>query len=196
MRIITAVLAAPLLALGLASCDEDNESAEPTASPAASATRTEAAPTAAPEPFDGGRGPIERADSPAPPVAIHVAVETSEQGNFDRAVFTFEEKIPGFRVEYVDPPIFQDASGEEVAVDGEAFLQVRFSTAQAHDEAGNSTYEGPRELRPNSPAFLELENTGDFEGYVTWVIGLPQELDFRVAETTDPFRIFVEVAHP
>ena len=43
---------------------------------------------------------------------------------------------------------------------------------------------------------MEIERTGDFEGQVTWVLGLTEELDFRVSDPTDPTRVVVDVGHP
>jgi hypothetical protein len=43
---------------------------------------------------------------------------------------------------------------------------------------------------------MEVEMTGDFEGYVTWVLGLRQKADFRVSELTGPNRVVVDIAQP
>jgi hypothetical protein len=83
----------------------------------------------------------------------------------------------------------------EVEIDGEAFIQIRFLGAQAHDEAGNTTVDD-LEIMPGLDSILEIERTGDFEGYLTWVLGLPEELDFRVIDLSDPTRVVVDVGHP
>ena len=144
----------------------------------------------------GTRGPVEKADTgTAPPVPTLVGVTTGRHEGFDRAVFEFERRLPGYRIEYIEPPLTADGSGLPVDIAGSAFLQVRFSVAQAHDDAGNVTIEA-RELKPGLPSMVELEQTGDFEGYVTWVIGLPEELDFRFADLEDPFRVVIDIAQP
>jgi hypothetical protein len=110
-------------------------------------------------------------------------------------VFDFEANAPGYRIEYVDPPILADGSGLEVEIEGEAFLQIVFLGAQAHDEAGNTTVD-EAEIMPQLPSIVEIEKTGDFEGHLTWVLGLPEELDFRVTDLTEPTRVAVDVGHP
>ena len=199
-------LVAAMIALGLliAACGDDE--GEVTPSPSATATATAAAtptsePTASPsptptaEPFDGTRGPVERLGPPVPPVAVLFVVQAERLERFDRVLFVFQDNMPGYRIEYVEPPILADASGLPVEIAGEAFLQVRFSVAQGHDEAGNTTV-NVREFAPGLPSIVEAEQTGDFEGYVTWVIGLPEELDFRVSDLGDPFRVAIDIAHP
>jgi hypothetical protein len=121
-RTLVATVLPLVLTAALSAACSDEESGGTTAPPASSPAQSPAptvtfapSPTSTIEPFEGGRQPMERLDSTAPPVAIHVDVETSAHGNFDRVVFEFNEKLPGYRIEYVDPPIVRDASGEEVA---------------------------------------------------------------------------------
>lgn len=129
-------------------------------------------------------------------VGVLYDVRYGRHETFDRVVFDFREARPGYRAEYVTPPIVQDGSGLPVHVSGDGFLQVRLNVAVAHDEAGHPTYVGPREILLDLPSLLEIEQTGDFEGYVTWVIGLPGELPFRVWELSDPYRIAIDIRHP
>ena len=65
----------------------------------------------------------------------------------------------------------------------------------AHNEAGETTVPS-LELSPGLTSILELDSTCDFEGYVTWAIGLSEEADFRVIELTEPFRLVVDVRTP
>lgn len=193
-----------------AACGDDDEDVETPApsSPAATATSTPepsacpgptASPGASPEPtpvFEGSRDPVEAAGPSVPPVAVLFDVRYGCHEGYDRIVFDFRDNMTGYRVEYVEPPISADGSGEPLDIAGEAFLHVRFNVAQAHDEAGNSTYVGPREITPGLASISEMEMAGDFEGYVTWGIGLPEELDFRVTTLDDPYRVVIDVAHP
>jgi hypothetical protein len=48
----------------------------------------------------------------------------------------------------------------------------------------------------NLPSLVEAERTGDFEGVLTWVLGLNEEAGFRVYELEEPYRLVVDVAHP
>lgn len=135
--------------------------------------------------------------APVPPGALLVQVRYGRHENFDRIVFQFENGLPGYRIEYVQPPIVGDFSGLPVDIAGGAFLRARFSVAAAHDpDTGDRTYLGPLELGTGLPSLLEAEVTGDFEGALTWVLGLSEEADFRVFALAEPFRIVIDVAHP
>ncbi|MEE9285860.1 MAG: hypothetical protein V3V35_09065 [Dehalococcoidia bacterium] len=169
--------------------------ATPSPSPSPTSPTPTASPTPAPTPFDGTRGPVEKLGSD--PVALLTDVRTGRHPTFDRIVFEFQDNVPGYRIEYVEPPILQDASGLPVEIAGSAFLQVRFNPAAAHDPVtGEPTYTGPREIADGLPALVEAEQTGDFEAYVTWVLGLTEETDFKVSVLQDPFRLVIDVAHP
>lgn len=122
-------------------------------------------------------------------------VRVASHEGFDRVVFEFRDNMPGYRIEYVEPPITTDGAGFPVEIEGNAYLKVRFTVAQAHDDAGNPTI-SERDLKPGLPSVMEVEMTGDFEGYVTWVLGLRQEADFRVSKLTGPNGVVVDIAQP
>jgi hypothetical protein len=146
-------------------------------------------------PFAGGRQPVETGGPRVPPVAVLTEVRVASHEGFDRVVFEFRDNMPGYRIEYVEPPITTDGAGFPVEIEGNAYLKVRFTVAQAHDDAGNPTI-SERDLKPGLPSVMEVEMTGDFEGYVTWVLGLRQEADFRVSKLTGPNRVVVDIAQP
>jgi hypothetical protein len=209
MKVFPALLLGLALALIVACGDDEEDVDTPTpTSPTSSVTSTPepstcpaptAAPGASPEPtpaFEGSRDPVDVPGPSVPPVAILVDVRYACHDGFDRVVFDFRDNMTGYRIEYVEPPIAADGSGEPLDIEGEAFLYVRFHVAQAHDDAGDSTYTGPREITPGLESVTEMEMAGDFEGYVTWGIGLPEELDVRVLPLEDPFRVAIDVAHP
>jgi hypothetical protein len=113
--------------------------------------------------------------------ALLTGVFTQSFETYDQVTFEFQEGMPGFRIEYVEPPIIADASGLEVEIAGSAFLQVRMERAAGHDpDTGEETYTGSLELTPGIPQVVELERTGDFEGVLTWVLGVNERADFRV----------------
>lgn len=216
--ILVAVLA--LLSLGFACAPDEpgtmREAAEvtrqavPSVSPRPDATvpptraasspkpRPPSSPTApSASPFDGTRGVVEKAATPAPPVVLLSEVRIGRHAGYDRVVFEFEGALPGYRVRYVQPPILADGSGLPVAIEGSAFLEVTFRPASGYDfERNRPAYAGPREFTENLPVLVELERTGDFEAVLTWVLGLRREVDFRVLELGDPARVVVDVAHP
>jgi hypothetical protein len=101
-----------------------------------------------------------------------------------KVVFGFEERAPGpgFDVSYqpADTAKIEDASGNPIDIDGDAFLVVKLNpamTAKIDGEQVTKTYTGPRRL-PGTDPITEVVKTGDFEGVVTWVIGLDSKRSF------------------
>jgi hypothetical protein len=121
-------------------------------------------------------------------------VRSARNEGFDRVVFEFEgTQLPGYHVEYVDKPVIKCGSGEPTEVAGEGWLQVRLEPAQAHADGQVTVAE--RERKPGLPLLQELELTCDFEGQVTWVLGVKSPHRYRVLELREPARLVVDVQH-
>jgi hypothetical protein len=207
-----------LLALTLAACAPETETASPpgtlpspTASgtggatppePTADTTRTRDSilvgdpPTWVPGPLhappaDWTAGIVDVARDAAP-TAVLRDVRTGTHDGFFRTVFAFGARVPGYHIEYVDRPVYHCASGEPMAIAGEAWLEVRFRAAAAHTEAGAVTI-AERDRTLDGPLLRQLTLTCDFEGDVTWVLGLAAPHRYRVAELTDPPRLVLDV---
>jgi hypothetical protein len=139
-----------------------------------------------------------------PPWALLVQVRYGRHANFDRIVFQFENGLPDYRIEYAEPPNLGDVPGPggplpiPVPTAGSAFLKVSFGGAAAHDPDPpyDSTYLGPQDLTVGLPSLVEAEMASDWHGDVTWVLGLSDEVDFRVFSLEEPSRIVIDVAHP
>jgi hypothetical protein len=95
---------------------------------------------------------------------------------------------PSCKVSYQPGPFTANASGIKVTVDGNAFVVVRCSPAYGYDfDTGNPTYTGPPIITPTGARSVrELVETGDFEGVLTWVIGLDAQRPYTVAAATMP----------
>ncbi len=215
-------LAVLLLAAGLfvlSACDGDSggfatptpsvTDAMPVASPTAPGSSgpppedTPITDTTAPAEFDGTRGRWEGTGSGGG-TGILVDVNTGRHDGFDRIVFDFGGALPGYSVEQFAQPVTEPGiepfsecgSGRPVEIAGASFLVVRFSPAAAHDvDTGEPAFE-LRELTPGLPMLLEAQSTCDFEGEVTWVVGLSEETDFRVFELDVTIGLLVDVRHP
>lgn len=167
----------------------------------AEAGTSEAAPTAASAPAPAARsapgqdtstwsaGIVAQAH-PGPPATLR-AIRVAPHAGFERVVFEFRDRLPSYQVEYVDRPVRACGSGNVVPVAGEAWLQVRFQGAQAHDEAGRPTVAAPRVARLAN--LRELRSTCDFEGDVTWVLGLARPNRYRTLELQSPARLVVDI---
>ncbi len=148
--------------------------------------------TSAPE-FEGTIRVSEKRKSSSPPVLLK-AVRTGKHASFDRVVFEFEgSTIPGYRVEYVNKPV-ACGSGDAVEVAGQGFLVVQIMPADAHTEAGVPTIQD-RQQKPNLEVLKELKLICDFEGEVSWVLGLSSRNPYRVLELSNPARLVIDVAH-
>jgi hypothetical protein len=122
-------------------------------------------------------------------------VKATTVGDVDRVTCTFEGPLPGYRVGYVDRPVTQDGSGEEITVDGEAVLQVHFEPASGFDLTGEGrqVYKGPERLDLATSTVKDVVRQGDFEANLAWVIGLDSKTPFRVRTESSPNRVIVEV---
>jgi len=198
------VISGTLLLLAAAGCGDDDETttSSPSAAPTGGATATRTAtpgggssPTDAP--FSGARTPVQVVATPSMNQARLKDVRAAKHTTFDRFTLEFDGAPPGYKVEYVEPPVLADPSGKEVTIDGTAFLQITIQGAVAYYlQTDDTTYTGPNELKPGLPNLVEAELTGDFEAVLTWVLGVNEEADFRVLTLESPPRLVVDVGHP
>ena len=205
-RYLPTALIVIIAIVALAACNEDGATPSPTetdvlfeptvidpigAPPSATDTGT-----TTPAAFDGNRDPVEVLGGNRMFTPLLADVRAASHEGFDRVIFDFGGAVrPVFLVEYMTQPIQQCGSGNEETVAGSAFIQVRMRLAAAHDDEGQPTF-GMTELFPGLPSLLEVQQICDFEGTVTWVLGLSEEVDFNVFVLTGPFRLAVDVAHP
>ena len=127
--------------------------------------------------------------------ALLSAVRTGQQENFDRIVFEFAgEELPSYHVEYLDKPVRSCGSGDVVPLKGDAWLEIRFTPANAHNEHGEPTVK-TREMTPNHKVVKELKATCDFEAEVEWVAGVASPNKYRVLELKSPTRLVVDIKH-
>jgi len=183
-------------------CGGSKKTASPTNTlPAASPTRASTAvatetPAATEEPFQGGRNPVDVPGPTAPPVVVLSDVRAAAHAGYDRITFQFDGSVrPAYRVQYItQAQVVSCGPGEPVPVTGSAFLEVHFTPVDAHDAQGPTI--SSNDLTPGLTTLQEAAQTCDFEAVGNWVLGLSQEVDFRVIELDNPPRVAVDVAHP
>ncbi|MCH8161143.1 MAG: hypothetical protein IIB88_04540 [Chloroflexi bacterium] len=180
-----------LLITLLTGCSDDGTGGTLALSPTLPTDRTPtptALPTATPPTF--GRGPVViDVDSTGQPAGILVDVRSAPHAEFDRIVFEFEDALPGYRIEYAAAPFAYCTSGQSLDLVGDAFIQARFASATAHVIE-------PRRLTLQLASLREAVITCDFEGDVTWLLGVTSETEFAVARLDKPLRIVIDIAHP
>jgi hypothetical protein len=167
-------------------------------STAAGTTTVTAPSTTSTEPTDtlagAGTTPVV-APSAAKATSLLDRVAVGRHTGYDRVVFQFrDEGLPGYRVEYVQPPFKEDGSGNPVDVGGNAFVVVRMEPASGFDlntAGGQLVYKGPKRL-PGASVVKEVVRTGDFESVLSWAIGLDGKVPFRVTTADSPSRLIVD----
>jgi len=136
--------------------------------------------------------PVTPVTSPSTSASV-LLVKVDEQGDrcVDHVVFSFRSKSPdppGYTITYGTPPFTADASGAAVPVRGSAFIVVKVKPGYGFDfDTGTTTYAGAKRITPSGTNHVtEIVETGDFEGTLTWVVGLNEKRPFSVEATGKP----------
>lgn len=115
-----------------------------------------------------------------------------EQGGWDRIVFEFSgPNLPPATIGYV-ASASQCGSGAAVTLKGAAILNVRFSQAASHDSAGQQTFVRKQIPGPGT-TILEALASCDFEGVVSWAVGIKAQQRFKVTTLQNPTRLVIDV---
>jgi hypothetical protein len=189
-----------LLAMGVgaAGCGSSSSSSQSPPAQTTVVTTTVTSPATTTEPTDtlpgAGTSPIV-APATAKGTSLLDRVAVGRHPGYDRVVFGFRTGgLPGYRVEYVQPPLKEDGSGNPVSVAGNAFVVVRMEPASGFDVSsgdGALVYKGPKRL-PGASVVKDVVRTGDFEAVLSWAIGLEAKVPFRVTTATSPSRLIVD----
>lgn len=137
--------------------------------------------------------PLAPPPAPALPylVELHAADHPEGHPGFTRFSFYFRGGLPSYEVAYV-PEVTGEGSGLPVPLPGNSFLRIRFTPAQAHDGAGNSSIRRAPAADLDFPTLRGYRQAGDYEGYVTYGLGIQvapnsdQVLPIRIGEMIRP----------
>ena len=120
-------------------------------------------------------------------------IRTGNRGGYDRVVFDERFTPSGFSVRYVSQ-VLRDPSGMVVHMKGKAYLQVVVQDAATDGAAG-----APTSIAPSTtyslPEVKQVVKTGEFEGVVSFAIGLAAKRGFRVERLTNPLRLAIDIKH-
>lgn len=123
------------------------------------------------------------------------AVRTGEHSGYDRGVFQFSGTLPGYTVERVQA-VYSDAKGTPIPLAGQSYLRVVFhGTSAVCPKPLHRTYTGPTVLTPYHPELLTVSAAGDFEGVLSFGIGLAAQGSYHVFTLTSPHRLMIDVSH-
>jgi len=117
------------------------------------------------------------------------SVRVAQQVGYDRFVIQFSAKVPAYTVKRQAKPIFKaGGSGQSVTLSGSAGALV-----QVHSATGAGTYTGPTDFsHAEFPVLKEARLTEDFEGYLSWGMGLSRPACLRTFTLSDPPRLVVD----
>jgi hypothetical protein len=208
-----------LLALAVATgCGDDGaESAGPTPAPATEPALAETTTTVSTE-TTATTETSSPTPAPAPPAKACrratggeegvytnlVAVRIGTHDGYDRITFEFRPPspnpggkggIPRYEIATAKPPHYEDPSGRELDVNGNAFARIVFHGAAGYDFDGRPTYTGPRTVRAGFPVLVEAVEAGDFEATLSWILGLRQQACWKVRELHNPDRVAIDMPH-
>ncbi len=186
--------------LAVSGCGGSDKSSAPTGGyslPSPTPTTSTTA-TGAIDPLEGaGTTPVKGAATGSE-TALLERIAVGRHEGYDRVVFQFQNVLPGYRIEYVQPPLKEDGSGKPVDVQGAAVVVVRMEPASGFDlntGEGVLIYKGPKRIdgsAAGTSVVREVVRTGDFEAVLSWAIGLSDKVDFRVRTATSPSRLIVD----
>jgi len=149
-----------------------------------------AASIAAPDDRPGRAAPTALPTRAAAALPTLVDVRAYHRPGVDRVVFELRGGLPARRTAtYVDR-LISDGRGRSLRIAGQAILQVSMELADAHDSTGSTA---PGRLAFALPNVLTVVRSGDFEGVVSYGIGLAKRTPFTVTTRTGPSRVVVSI---
>lgn len=123
--------------------------------------------------------------------AVLEHVRVGRHSTFDRVVFEFRAGTPAWSARYV-PQVVHDGSGLPVRLPGTAFLHVVFRHTRIDRASAGAA---PITRTPRFGGLVQLKESGDFEGVVSFGLGLRRKVGFRGFRMTSPSRVVIDVAH-
>jgi hypothetical protein len=123
-------------------------------------------------------------------VANVITARAGAQQGYDRFVLQFDSIVPTYSVKRQSKPVFpMGPSGQTVTLSGTAGVLIT-----VHSATGATTFVGSRDLIHSDFRILkEARQTQDFEGYVSWALGLSKPVCMRVFTLSDPARLVVDL---
>jgi hypothetical protein len=193
-----AVMAGLMLLTGCAA-SQPSPGAAKSPSPANSSTAPQAPPTTAPpttapsSPAGGQPDGTSRACAQAG--SYLTSVSTGQHSGYDRVVFQFSGGLPAVTASRV-AAVYADPKGTQVPLAGQSYLRLVFRGASGVcPPSAQRTWTGPSVLTPYYPQLLTVSAAGDFEGYLSFGIGLAAKGSYHVSTLTGPDRVVIDVSH-
>ena len=181
---------------GLAGCGTTQAGSPGAAKSPAPASSTPAPQTTAPSPSSTGKPAVTPSASGCSVSGSYLtAVRVGEHAGYDRVVFQFSGGLPAVTVDRV-AAVYTDPKGTPVALAGQSYLHVVFRGASGVcPQPMQRTWTGPSVLTPYYPQLLMVSAAGDFEGYLSFGIGLAAQGSYHIFTLAGPDRVVIDVSH-
>lgn len=136
---------------------------------------------------------------------VLTSVDVAAHPGFDRVSFAFAHVTGGpdggasFTISPGSPPFTADPSGASLGVSGRSFLMIRFEGGYGYDPVNNppqAAYTGLHDLKPGLAAVVEVVERGDFEGVLSWIVGLQTKACWHAFALAAPPRLVIDVPTP
>lgn len=119
-----------------------------------------------------------------------VQIRAAHHPGYDRLVFEFSGALPAQRTIGYVTQVIADPSGQVVSVDGRYYAVIHMFSATAW--SGNR-FLTPAVFTPDLPNLQQVVRSGDFEGVLSYAIGLYQRVPIKVFTLTSPSRVVLDI---
>lgn len=164
----------------------------PTATPTTTppAATPSPSPVASPTPQYICGAPTAFVGQTPPPSAFIDAIRTGTHTGYDRLTIEFKNGQPATIdvTPQTDTKFMTDPQGANVTLLGKVGLKVRIHISDAH-----TSYTGSRDIKTGYSALREVRVIGDFEGYVTFGLGLSSPGCYIATILTNPTRLVIDI---
>jgi hypothetical protein len=118
------------------------------------------------------------------------AVRTGTHTGYDRLTIGFQNGQPeSIELSPQTGATFGTSpKGEKVKLAGQDGLVVNIFSTDAH-----TAYSGPTDIKTGYSGLLEVRELQDFEGYVTWGLGLSKPACYHAVILTNPTRLVIDI---
>ncbi|MBV8994514.1 MAG: hypothetical protein JO287_12640 [Pseudonocardiales bacterium] len=128
-----------------------------------------------------------------PDIPVLTGMRTGPHPTFDRIVLDLSGPRPQVSSRFVDE-LTRDGSGEVEWLAGAAFAGVQVTPAQAQDDAGHPSYQGPQKFCTRNLAnVMAVAVTGDYEGVLSVGVGMRKQTWTKVFTLHSPTRVVIDV---
>ncbi len=139
------------------------------------------------------RNRVSKAVTPDAEPARLTAVSTETLAEYDRVVFTFEDRVPGYRLAFVTDG-GGGCAGTEAVGGAPAHLAVEFERAVSND--GGVPLVEDRDRKTRFPTLVGATQSCDDGGRVRWLLATRGETDYRFLVMAGKPRLILDLRHP